>query len=125
MKYKRIVTANKRVQYWADGNMTAAAKIPEDVKKILDEKGKTKDKVTFKSEQTVETSIKLPSQSKPEPAEKFCYITGEPADTARMINGRVIDLNREKTQHLTTGEIAQLIREKDDPGGTTGSGNDD
>lgn len=105
-KYKRMVTAKGKVNFFKDGKSIDALEVPLEVHAMLGGTEKTKT-VTY---QDAENQSAAPVEEDKGPVS---FISGEPATRRKWLNGKVYWLTDEEYQTLNLGKLAQAVREKE------------
>lgn len=107
MKYKRIETANGRVQYWMTVNgkykMVSKEKFPDGLANRL-EPG---EEVEIESPEATQTSDPVIAIK---PGDRKCFIDGEPGKFKKFLELQTVYLCEEHQHSLTTGEVVYEMR---------------
>lgn len=102
-KYKRTDTKNGRVMYFVDGKMTSKNDIPTEILGSLHANSVLNADILPKQDHFTKPEMKLINRKK-------CIFDDGEAVTERFINEQLIGLCKEHKQGMTTGKIAEAVR---------------
>lgn len=110
-KYKRVETKHGRTMWFVDGDMKSGQEIPEDVIRLLQAPGEME--VDNEAENIPSRAEATAAPAKAVPAERECIVDGNPGTHSKYAQGITVYLCDEHYGNLTTGQIVQLMREKE------------